>query len=212
MNHNILLIVFVTVFASGCATVKPPDRSAFNAHPPRSIVVAPVLNNSPDITAPDVFTPSLGISLAERGYYVFPMYLTAAAFRDQGLTEAGHIHALPTTEFYNMFGADAVLFATITEWSSKYLGIYGSVTVAAEYVLKDTRTGIELWSGKQAIVQSEGGASVEGAVKALITAAVVPYKPLAIQANRQAFALPLGLPAGPYHKGEYGKNLDTAKP
>ncbi|MFH0907655.1 MAG: GNA1162 family protein [bacterium] len=212
MKHLLPIVALVALLVTGCATTKHSDLSAFYAHPPRSIVVAPVLNNSPEITAPAIFTPSLGISLAERGYYVFPMYFTATVFLDQGLSEAGHIHALPPRQFFDIFGADAVLFVTITEWSSKYVGIQGSVTVAAEYVLKDTRTGTVLWSGEQKIVKSEGGLSAEGAIKALMTAAIVPYKPLAIQANTQAFAPPLGIPAGPYLKDEHGKDQDKFKP
>lgn len=207
MTRSLFCIIALSLLFTSCATLKKPDLAAFRAHLPRSIVVVPVVNESPEITAPAVFTPSLSPPLAERGYYVFPIYLTEMLLRDLGLSEAGHIHQMPTQRFFDLFGADAVLLVTIKDWSTKYVVLSSSIKVAAEYVLKDSRTGTVLWQGSQHIVASSGGGG--GLIGALVAAAVhallTDYKPLAQQANGSAFSPPHGLPAGPYHP-KYGKD------
>lgn len=210
---QILIIASVCILGliSGCA-IKPVknDMSAFYAHKPRSILVVPIVNDSPEISASPVFVSTITRPLAERGYYVFPVYLTDLVLRDFGLAEAGHIHQLPTQRFHELFGADAVLLITIKDWSSKYIVLASTVAVEMDYELKDTRTGTLLWESKQKVVQSSGGAAgglIGMAVAAAIHAMGTDYQPLARQANNQAFLPPKGLPAGPYNL-EYGRDQE----
>jgi hypothetical protein len=197
---------------SGCA-MQPAknDLSAFYAHQPRSILVVPVVNNTTEISASPVFVSTITKPLAERGYYVFPVYLSDLVLRDFGLAEAGHIHLLPTQRLYELFGADSALFITIKDWSSKYIVLASTVTVEMDYELKDTRTGTVLWQSTQKVIRSSGGAAAGGligmAVAAAIHAMATDYQPLARQANTQAFIAPKGLPAGPYHP-EYGRDQE----
>lgn len=194
------LIIVLAGLMQGCIAPQHANLEVFNAHQPRSIVVAPVVNESPEVTANSVFITSITQPLAERGYYVFPVYLTDMILRDLGLVEAGHIHQLPTERFYELFGADAVLLITIKDWSTKYLGLVSSVAVSMEYILKDTKTGEVLWKNNQGYVQSSGGSDlISMAVSAAINALITDYLPLARQANFLAFQPPKGLPAGPYH-------------
>lgn len=184
----------------GCIGPQHANLDAFYAHQPRSIVVVPVVNESPEVTANSVFITSITQPLAERGYYVFPVYLTDMILRDFGLVEAGHIHQLPAERFYELFGADAVLFITIKDWSTKYLVLASSVVVSMEYILKDTKTGQVLWKNDQGYVHSSGGNDlITMAVSAAINALMTDYLPLARQANFLAFQPPKGIPAGPYH-------------
>ncbi len=208
MNKFLLWLIFAMVFISGCTSVLKKDYSVFYAHPPRSIVVVPALNNTTEINAPPVFASTITAPLAERGYYVFPVYLTDILLKDIGLSEAGHIHQLPPSRFLDLFGADAVLFVTIEDWSTKYILISSSVVVDMKYELKDTRTGLSLWQGEQQVVHNSdagggGGGLIAGlivmAVQAAITAITVDYMPLARQANQMVFLPPKGLPAGPYN-------------
>jgi hypothetical protein len=202
------LIILLAGLLQGCIAPQHANLEAFNAHQPRSIVVAPVVNESPEVTANSVFITSITQPLAERGYYVFPVYLTDMILRDLGLVEAGHIHQLPTERFYELFGADAVLLITIKDWSTKYLGLVSSVAVSMEYILKDTKTGEVLWKNNQGYVQSSGGSDlISMAVSAAINALITDYLPLARQANFLAFQPPKGLPAGPYHP-QYQQDKD----
>ena len=197
---KLILVLLMTCVLQGCVSPKPINLDAFYMHPPRSIVVVPVVNESPEVTANSVLITTITQPLAERGYYVFPVYLTDMILRDFGLVEAGHIQLLPAERFYEWFGADAVLFVTIKDWSTKYLVLASSVVVDMEYVLKDTRTGTVLWQNHQNYVQSSGGGDpIAMAVSAALNALLTDYLPLARQANFLAFQPPKGLPAGPYH-------------
>lgn len=203
-----LLIILLASLLQGCMTPQHANLDAFYAHQPRSILVVPVVNESPEVTANSVFITSITQPLAEHGYYVFPVYLTDMILRDFGLVEAGHIHQLPTERFYELFGADAVLFITIKDWSTKYLVVASSVVVSMEYVLKDTRTGQVLWKNDQGFVQQSGGGDlISMTVSAAINALVTDYLPLARQANLLAFLPPKGIPVGPYHP-QYQKDKD----
>lgn len=206
MTARILLagLCAALLMLGGCATKK--DLSQFYAHQPRSIVVVPVVNESTEVTAPTVFMSTITTPLAERGYYVFPVYLTGLLLQDIGLPEAGLVHQLPPQRFYDLFGADAVLFITIKDWSTKYLVVHSSVVVDMAYVLKDTRTGMVLWESRQPIVHSSGGGDPIGmVVSAALNALITDYRPLAQQANSLVFLPPNGIPAGPYHP-EYQKD------
>lgn len=194
-----LLLSLIALLVQGCAGPHV-NLDSFYTHPPRSIVVVPVVNESTEVTANSVFATTITQPLAERGYYVFPVHLTDLILRDFGLVEGGHIHQLPSDRFYDLFGADAVLFITIKDWSTKYLVIHSSVVVEMEYLLKDTKTGLELWKNKQTYVHSSGGGDpIAMAISAAITALITDYRPLAKQANVMALLPPKGLPAGPYH-------------
>ena len=206
MKKTFLGLIVAMFFVSGCSTtMQKKDYSAFYAHSPRSIVVVPALNNTTEINAPSVFASTITAPLAERGYYVFPVYLTDILLKDIGLSEAGHIHQLPPSRFLDLFGADAVLFVTIEDWSTKYIIISSSVVVHMKYELKDTRTGLSLWQGEQQAVHSSGGGGggiaglIVMAIDAAVTAMVVDYMPLARQANQMVFLPSKGLPAGPYN-------------
>ncbi|MFZ2725463.1 MAG: GNA1162 family protein [Methylococcaceae bacterium] len=206
MKRFLIGSLLISTLLSACTTIEKKDYSAFYAHRPRSIVVVPALNNTTEITATPVFASSITAPLAERGYYVFPVYLTDILLKDLGLSEAGHIHQLPASRFRDLFGADAVLLVTIKDWSTKYILISSSVVVKMHYELKDTQTGLTLWQKDQEFAQDSGGAGGGGiaglvvmAVQAAVNAIATDYLPLARSANQLAFQPSTGLPAGPYH-------------
>ena len=194
---SIVLLLLGTL--SACSNKHHLDT--FYAHRPKSILVAPILNETVDLMAAPVVMSSITRPLAERGYYVFPLYLTRLIFQDMGLVEAGHIHQLPTQRFYELFGADAVLFITIKDWSTKYLVLASYVRVEMDYVLKDTQTGVILWEATHEVEESSGGGinPVMRAVTAAINAMMTSYLPLAKRANREVFNPSEGIPVGQYH-------------
>ena len=182
---------------AGCSNNR---LDAFYAHRPKSILVVPVVNETTELTASPSFITTITQPLAERGYYIFPVYLVDHILRDFGLVDAGHIHQLPSERFFEIFGADAVLFVTIKDWSTKYLVLASFVTVEMEYVLKDTKTGITLWEHQQVFERSSKfGGPITLVVTAAINAMLTDYLPLARQANIKAVSPPDGIPAGPYH-------------
>lgn len=207
MNLRLPVLSCLLMLFTACATPKKPDQSTFRAHAPRSIVVVPVVNESTEISAPKVFISTVTRPLAERGYYVFPVYLTDMLLKDIGMSEAGLVNQMPPQRFLDLFGADAVLFITIKDWSTKYLVLQSFVVVDIAYVLKDTRTGQVLWENRQPIYQGSGISAnpIAMAVSAAVNALMTDYLPLARQANQMVFLPPGGLPAGPYNP-QYGKD------
>ena len=156
---------------------------------PHSVLVVPVLNNSPEVTAADYFLATISVPLAERGYYVFPVNMSRELLADSGLSDPGLVHGAHATEIASLFGADTVLFVTITNWEAKYLVLGTTVTVGFEYVLKDGRNGDTLWSSSQVMnytpaTQNSGNAIANliiMAVQAAVTKALPNYIPLARQ-------------------------------
>ena len=200
---------------SACVTQpQKPDYSNFFDHQPRSILVVPPANKTTAVDAPTIFLTTVSAAFAERGYYVFPVFLVQDILNDLGATDEGAIAAIPPEKFKEVFGTDSILYVTITDWTTSYIVIASNITVGAEYRLVDAGTGAVLWTGKQKLVQNsgDGGGGLIGAlVNAAITAATVPYRPIAIQTNNIAASQSgYGLPAGPYHP-EFQKDREQFK-
>jgi hypothetical protein len=207
--RQFLLSASLLVSLAACAPPGPPskDYSAFNTSNPRSILVVPVVNNTTQVDAADVFLDTLAPPLGERGYYVFPVNLVRHTMDDSGLGDANLVAQASPIRLASLFGADTVLYATVEQWSAQYIVISSSVTVRIHYTLKDGKTGATLWDQDETAVyqpQAANGGNpladlIADAVIAAITRAHPNYIPLADQANAEAFNTPQqGLPYGPY--------------
>jgi hypothetical protein len=204
---------------AACAHAPQKDHSKLFAARPRSILIVPVLNRSVDVTGADYFLSTAPVPVAERGYYVFPVNLVKRLLEDDGLADAGLVHAADPARLAAIFGADAVLYVTIERWDARYVLLSTTVTVEFSYVLKDGRTGEVLWTDRRRAQHSsgDGGGSLLGAlVSAAVTKASPNYLPLARKANAQALAYPgPGILAGPY-RPEHGRDWTagdaTARP
>lgn len=216
-----LVVLCAGLFLSGCVTQPKPDYSTFFDHQPRSILVVPPANKTTAVDAPAVFLTTVSAAFAERGYYVFPVFLVQDVLNDLGATDEGAIAAIPPEKFKEVFGADSILYVTITDWTTAYVLLASNIVVGAEYRLVDAGTGALLWTGKQKVVHdsSQGGgggggligALVVAAVNAAVTATTVQYRPIALQANTLvAKRSGYGLPAGPYHP-EFQKDREQFK-
>lgn len=221
MRSFSLLVASVSLLLlPGCVTQPERDYSKFFEHQPRSILVVPPANKTTAVDAPAVFLTTVSAAFAERGYYVFPVFLVQDILNDLGATDEGAIAAVPPEKFKEVFGTDSILYVTITDWTTSYIVLASNIIVGAEYRLVDATTGEVIWKHKERIVHDSGGggggggiigAVVVAAVKAAMTATMVQYRPIAIQvndfaANRSGY----GLPAGPYHP-EFQKDQDKYK-
>lgn len=177
MLNRILKLAVCLVPAAlvvGCATPKAPyDYTAFKAAKPRSIVVLPPLNNSPEVNAGNSFYAQVTYPLAEAGYYVLPVALVGETFKQNGLTSAADIHAVDAQKLNEIFGADAAMYVTITNYGASYNVLNSVVLVTANAKLVDLKTGNLLWTGTASASNNEGGNSGGGGlVGALVAAAV----------------------------------------
>lgn len=198
-----------------CAPPAQRDYTKLITANPKSILVVPAINKSVDVDAADYFLSTLPIPLAERGYYVFPVNLVKRLLEDDGLSDAALVHSADPVRLCSMFGADAVLFPTIEQWTAKYVVVTTQVEVDFSYILKDGKTGEELWRGREkGVYQSNAGQGglLAGIIAAAIEKAKPNYMPMARAANLKAMAYPgPGLPAGPY-RAEYRHDLPGAQP
>jgi hypothetical protein len=168
-----LSLLLLAILLTGCASSGSYDYSALKQSKPRSILVLPPLNNSPDVRATYSFLSTVTAPLAESGYYVFPVALVDQTFKENGLPNPGEMHQAPLPKLAEIFGADAALFITVEQYGAVYTVIDSSVIVTANARLMDTRTGQLLWEGKASASSSEGqNSSGNGIVGILITSLV----------------------------------------
>ncbi len=199
-----------------CATAPKPDYSRFFEHHPRSVLIVPPINKTTAVEAPIVFNTTVTRPFAERGYYVYPVFLTRDILNDLGLSDEGLIAQAQPQRFREIFGADAVLFVTVNAWTTTYVVLASSVTVEANYKLVDTDSGEVIWERTERVVETSGGGGGGGlggliarAISAALTATLVDYRPLALKMNNLAVDKPgQGLPAGPY-RSEYKQDYSN---
>lgn len=161
-------IIFIT---SGCITKTPYDYSAFERSKPRSIVVIPPNNNSIDVNAPYIYLSTLTRPLAEKGYYVFPVFVIDHFLKENGLPAPAEMNSIPLQKIDEHIGADAVLYITIEEWGQKYRIIESVTKVRATLRLVDVQTGELLWDST-AIAQ-ESSADGSSDIGTMLISAIV---------------------------------------
>lgn len=190
---RLLLVGFMSAVCSACyGPVVPMDYSALLEEKPRSIVVVPVLNNSHEVAADEIFLATITVPVAERGYYVFPVNLTRELLNEAGLADPGLVHDADPKKVGKLFGADSILYIQIDHWESKYALLTTTVNVDMKYELRSGKTGQTLWTAQrkltyQPTTESSGMAAlVEMVVEAAIAKAAPNYVPLARQANHVA--------------------------
>lgn len=168
-----IALIAAAALTAGCATQKSYDYSAFRESKPRSILVLPPMNLSPDVRAPYSMMATVTRPLAESGYYVFPVALVEQTFRENGMSDPAEMHEAPMAKLNEVFGADSVLYITVNEYGAKYFIIDSQVIVSASAKLVDLRTGKLLWEGKASASNAEGSDNSGGGVVGMLIGALV---------------------------------------
>ncbi len=193
------------VAMSGCKTVKPYDYTNFRAHPPRSILVLPPLNESTSVAGTYGYLSTITRPVAERGYYVFPVAVIDQFMRENGLPGAHEMQEAPLAKISEVTGADAVLYLDLKHYDTNYR-VLGSVThVEVIAKLLDTRSALVLWEGKGDMTLNSGstGNILGDLVAALVTQIINKKTDNAHRVSQLANIKLLeekkaGLPFGPY--------------
>ena len=111
--------------------------------------------------------------IRDRGYYVLPVALVDETFRQNGLNTAGDIHGVPVAKLHDIFGADAALYITVTQYGSKYMVVSSSTVVSADAKLVDLKSGQTLWTGRASASNNEGGNNSGGGLIGMLVSAAV---------------------------------------
>jgi hypothetical protein len=168
------LVLVIVAFTSGCVSMPPAqDYSAFRNADPHSIVILPPINKSTEVVAPYSVMSQLLVPIAESGFYVFPVALVDQTFKNNGLTVANDIHAVPIQKLHEIFAADAALYMTIEDYGTSYVVIASDTVVSVSATLVDLRSGEVLWQHAASASSAETrGNNSGGLVGMLVEAAV----------------------------------------
>lgn len=213
--YNRLLLAVAAIFIiSGCANVPSYDYTALNAAKPGSILVLPPTNSSPDVKATSAVLAQMTYPLAETGYYVVPVGLMDAAFKENGITTAADAQAISPEKLRSIFGADAALYTEITEYGTSYKLIRSETAVTLKTRLIDLRTGVLLWEGTARASSAEQQNNNNGGLIGMLVQAAVEqiannitdasFNFAGMASNRLLTPRPAGLLYGP-RSPLYGK-------
>jgi hypothetical protein len=204
-------LLLVTLL-SACATPTPYDYTNYRAHQPRSILVLPPINESTDVRGTYSYLSTITQPVAEMGYYVYPVVLADQMLKENGLPTPGEMRQAPLRKLREVFGADAVLYITLTDYGTKFQLFSSATRVTAKAQLVDLKSETTIWDGTVSAYQDSGnnnnqggllGALVNAAVSQAINTSVDHARNVARIANVQFTDRHRGLLHGPYHP-EFG--------
>lgn len=167
-----IFALLMALVMTGCATPKSYDYTAYKQSRPKSILVLPPQNHSPDVKATYSMLSQVTFPLAESGYYVFPVAVVDETFRQNGLTEPADIHAVAPAKLRQIFGADAALYIDIKDYGTSYMVLSSNTVVTADAKLVDLKTGQLLWSGTATASSGEQDTSSSSLVGMMVQAVV----------------------------------------
>lgn len=176
---RLIPIIFLAVVVSSCGMMNQVTResqyAAMYNDMPVTILVMPPINNTTNVEAKDLLYTSISRPLAEAGYYVISPLLAMDVLKAESAYDAELFIDKPLTMFKNYFGADAVVFSQIDDWTKRGFGIDTKI----RYIIKSTTSGEILFDRSCDLYldlqQNSGGNSalsqlVDLAVSAIATA------------------------------------------
>ena len=156
---RIIIYSFIATFLTACAVTKPFDYTNYRANRPRSILVLPPINQTTNVDGTYGYYSTVTQPIAERGYYIFPISLVDQFLKENGMPGSGEMHEIPLEKAKTIFGADSILYITLTDYGTKYQVVNSETRVAAKGKLVDTKNGLLLWEGETAVVPDSSGGS-----------------------------------------------------
>lgn len=171
---KLAIVLIIITITSGCVSLPPShDYSTFRNSDPHSILVLPPINKSTEVIAPYSVLSQMVASIAESGFYVFPVALVDQTFKSNGLTVANDIHQVPLQKLHDIFSADAALYLTIEEYGTSYVLVSSNTVVSVSATLVDLRTGDILWKDSASASSEETRGNSGGGLVGMLVSAVV---------------------------------------
>jgi len=194
-----MMISFLTLTLLMVSCAGGPHHSLvpdYKARSLRSIAVLPVLNETVSLKAPEIFRPILHKKVSLKGYESPPISAIDGRLLEKEIREAGQINTLSPQELGKLLGVDALLYTTVTEFSTTYLVAYASMTVGAKFELKDAKTGERLWDSDHQVKETKLGVDRKSMQETLQFAALQSYAPYCQKVIEASFTT---LPNGPMY-------------
>lgn len=180
MRQSKLFFFFVAIiFFIGCATPHHLLVEDYKSRNLRSIAVLPVQNETPNLQASEVFRPIVYQKIKQKGYESPLLSFIDTRLATKDIREAGQIHSLTPQDLGKLLGVDALLYPTVTEFSTTYLVAYASITVGAKFELKDARTGELLWQADHRLKDIKAAVDQRGLQESLKLTVQKSYAPYA---------------------------------
>lgn len=163
---QVFVLSAMAILFTGCTSAPKNSRdlSNYTAKMPKSILVMPPVNESPDTRAANSYWSTVTVPVAEAGYYVFPITVVDTMFKENGVYNGADAQTVSPKKLQEIFGADAALYVKVKEYGSKYQVIQTVASVAVEAKLVDLKTGELLWEGteKQVLSNSNNNSGLVG--------------------------------------------------
>lgn len=173
LSRRLTLCLVAALALNGCVQMPTYDYTALNAAKPASILVLPPTNSSPEVKASAAVLAQMTYPLAETGYYVVPVALMDAAFKQNGVFTANDAQAINPEKLRSIFGADAALYTEITEYGTSYKLIRSETAVTLKTKLVDLRTGVLLWEGTARASSAEQQNNSSGGLVGMLVQAAI---------------------------------------
>jgi hypothetical protein len=170
-----VLATLAVTFLAGCAHQRPAgyDYGAFQKAHPATLLVLPPLNESPDVKGTPGVWSNATRPLAEAGYYVLPVTLVDATFKQNGITEAADAQAVAWQKLHEVFGADAAVSIKVKRYGTSYQVVASDTRVEASARVVDLRSGDLLWEGSAVASSAENNSGGGGGIAGLLVRAIV---------------------------------------
>lgn len=150
-----VLVLVLCVLCSACVVNLPPVVPNVGS-PVKSLAVLPVINNSLDVDGPAAVQEAL---YQEALHYHFPLVKpnaeTNQILKDQmSLTLGAQLDMATPQKLGAALGVDAVMYASLEDFSQKITGIYNVKRVRVRAKLVDCKTGEVLWKNGIGVKQA----------------------------------------------------------
>lgn len=212
-KRKIIFIAIASLILTSCSHISSlfptngPSGNEFSSPQVRSILVLPPVNQTNNKRAFEIVLSQVTEPLAENGYYVLPVAVTTEMLRQNGVLDAEIAQKLPIARLREIFGADSVLYITITEFGKVYMGPEKGNIVTINALLTDLATGAPIWQGRTTADSNDGVESSNGGILGgLFSSSNKTFKPatteqlLVKQALKMLFSDETDFAEGPYTK------------
>lgn len=148
MIRNIIGAIFLITLLAGCgASVQHTLTSDYDKKMPVNIVVLPVSGNAEDMNARYLFRNMIQEKLFQMQYFPVLLETVDDKLLRMGIKKGETLTKGPK-ELGEIFDADSVLYAYITEWDTTLFLTYASINIGARFELYDRVSGEKLWESE----------------------------------------------------------------